>query len=95
MELSIHYQDKRTLAAIVETVLKHIRSNNNFWYRHNNQEQIEEEQELKQHAIVRYHQDVKKLQEMFADVANTEPFNPSYKRRTSQAFTFQLLHSKS
>ena len=42
MELSVCYKDDRTLKAITDRVLTHIRSNNNFWYKHNNKEQLDE-----------------------------------------------------
>jgi hypothetical protein len=40
MELSIGYGGKPELEEVVREILRHIRSNNNFWYRHNNKEII-------------------------------------------------------
>jgi len=58
MELSVSYKDSSNLMELTSKVLTHIRSNNNFWYRHNNQELIEEEMQQKHHAIDRYHKDI-------------------------------------
>jgi hypothetical protein len=42
MELSVCYKEERSLKTITHRVLSHIRSNNNFWYKHNNKEQLDE-----------------------------------------------------
>lgn len=44
MELSLTYNESANLEQLTNTILTHIRGSNHFWYRHNNQEQINEEQ---------------------------------------------------
>lgn len=42
MELSLIYKESTDLSKLTASVLGHIRNNNNFWYRHNNKEQLDE-----------------------------------------------------
>jgi hypothetical protein len=67
MELSVCYKEGRTLKEVTERVLDHIRASNNFWYKHNNKEQLDEEQQQKRHAINCYHRDMDHLKTAFKD----------------------------
>ena len=55
VELSLDYGGERSLTALREGVLSHIRQSDTFWYQHNNQSAIDEEQQMKRHAIKAYH----------------------------------------
>ena len=54
---------------------------------------MNEEQKLKHNAIQAYQEDDAKLKENFRDqVVNMKIYKPEYPRRTSENFSFNLLH---
>lgn len=65
VELAIGYEGKKDLESLISSILEHMRGSNDFWYRHNNQQVIDEEQQLKHHAIRAYHRDIEALREAF------------------------------
>ena len=65
MELSLIYKESTDLSKLTGSVLGHIRNNNNFWYRHNNKEQLDEQQEQKHKAIVNYLKEISSLKKQF------------------------------
>jgi hypothetical protein len=93
--LSVNYKETRTLPAITQRVLTHIRTSNNFWYKHNNKAQLDEEQQLKRHAINRYHRDIAHLTTAFKAQEYAFSFTPTYPRKTPLNHQFTLLHGHS